>query len=105
MSGEWIDVGASGEAAAHQPLTAEVDDLAILVLRCEDGLYAVENRCTHDGEPLYGAPVEGCTIICPRHFSQFCMRTGEALSPPAYEPLRTFEVREENGRILVRLAQ
>ena len=46
--------------------------------------------------------MEDCQIICPRHGAHFCLRTGEALTPPAYEPLRTFEVREENGRILVK---
>jgi 3-phenylpropionate/trans-cinnamate dioxygenase ferredoxin subunit len=50
---------------------------------------------------LEGAEVEACQIICPRHGAHFCVRTGEALTPPAYEPLRTFKVRVENGRILV----
>jgi 3-phenylpropionate/trans-cinnamate dioxygenase ferredoxin subunit len=45
--------------------------------------------------------VEACQIVCPRHGAQFCLRTGEALTPPAYEPLRTFKVREERGRVLV----
>ena len=47
------------------------------------------------------AEVEDCQIICPRHFSHFCLRTGEALTPPAYEPLRTYRVREQDGRLLV----
>jgi 3-phenylpropionate/trans-cinnamate dioxygenase ferredoxin subunit len=45
--------------------------------------------------------VEACQIVCPRHGAHFCLRTGEALTPPAYEPLRTFNVREERGRVLV----
>jgi 3-phenylpropionate/trans-cinnamate dioxygenase ferredoxin subunit len=50
---------------------------------------------------LDDAAVEECQVICPRHGAHFCVRTGEALTPPAYEPLRTFKVRVENGRILV----
>ena len=34
-----------------------------------------------------------CQIICPRHGARFDLRTGEALTPPAYEPMRTFNVR------------
>ena len=101
MSTDWVDVGpadAAGEAAPH---TVEVDGVAMVVVRCGSELYAVEDRCTHDGEALGGAQVEECRIICPRHGANFCLRTGEALTPPAYEPLRTFRVREEQGRILV----
>jgi 3-phenylpropionate/trans-cinnamate dioxygenase ferredoxin subunit len=41
--------------------------------------------------------------VCPRHGARFCLRTGEALTPPAYEPLQTFAARVENGRVLVEL--
>jgi 3-phenylpropionate/trans-cinnamate dioxygenase ferredoxin component len=101
MSSEWVDVGSADEVAEAASLAADIEGLALLVIRCGTDLYAVENRCTHDGEPLEGAEVESCQIICPRHGAHFCIRTGEALSPPAYEPLRTFQVRVENGRILV----
>jgi 3-phenylpropionate/trans-cinnamate dioxygenase ferredoxin subunit len=101
MSSEWVDVGSADEVAEAASLAADIEGLALLVIRCGTDLYAVENRCTHDGEPLEGAEVESCQIICPRHGAHFCVRTGEALSPPAYEPLRTFQVRVENGRILV----
>jgi 3-phenylpropionate/trans-cinnamate dioxygenase ferredoxin component len=102
---EWIDVGSSTALADSTSLTVEVDYSPIVVVRCGNNLYAIEDRCTHDGEALGGAEVEDCQIICPRHGARFCLRTGEALTPPAYEPVRTFEVREENGRILLKRPQ
>ena len=51
--------------------------------------------------PFDDAPIEGSEITCPRHGARFCLRTGEVLSPPAYEPLRLFAVRESAGRIEV----
>ena len=51
-------------------------------------MYAVQDLCTHDGETLGNAQVEDCQIVCPRHGARFCLRTGEALTPPAYEPLQ-----------------
>jgi 3-phenylpropionate/trans-cinnamate dioxygenase ferredoxin subunit len=101
MSADWVDVGSTEAVADSGSLSADVDGFALLVVRCGSELYAIEDRCTHDGEPLEGAEVESCQIICPRHGAHFCVRTGEALTPPAYEPLRTFKVRVENGRILV----
>lgn len=97
----WIDVGAAADLREQTPLAADLDDQAVLVVRCGAELYAVDDLCTHDGESLEGAEVESCQIICPRHGAHFCLRTGEALTPPAYEPLRTYAVRLEAGRILL----
>jgi len=100
---QWVDVGPETAATETTPLCAEVDGYDIIVLRCGANFFAIEDRCTHDGESLTGAEVEDCQVICPRHGARFCLRTGEALTPPAYEPVRTFNARVENGRILVEL--
>jgi 3-phenylpropionate/trans-cinnamate dioxygenase ferredoxin subunit len=101
VSSQWIDVGPSESVPEREPLSVEVDGFPVVVVRCGLDIYAVEDRCTHDGEALGEAVVESCQIICPRHGAQFCLRTGEALTPPAYEPLRTYKVREDAGRVLV----
>ena len=101
MSSEWLDVGSADAVSETAPLSVDVDGVAVVVVRCGSELYAVEDRCTHDGESLGEAPVQDCQIICPRHGSHFCLRTGEALTPPAYEPLRTYRVRSQEGRVLI----
>ena len=98
---EWIDIGAASELGEGVPLPAEVDGVAVVVVRCAGGLYAVEDRCTHDGESFAGAQVESCELICPRHGARFDLRTGDALTPPAYEPVRTYAACEQNGRVLI----
>ena len=103
MSSQWIDIGASDSVHEAEPLSVEVDGIPVVVVRCGLEIYAVEDRCTHDGEALGEAEVESCQIICPRHGAHFCLRTGEALTPPAYEPLRTYKVREDSGRVLVEI--
>ncbi len=102
MSDDWLDIGSSEAVTDTSSLCVEVDYSPIVVVRCGPSLYAVEDKCTHDGETLGSAEVEDCQIICPRHGARFCLRTGEALTPPAYEPLRTYEVREQNGRLLLK---
>lgn len=101
MPGEWIDVGAVAELDATGALTGEVDGLPVSVTRIGGRLYAFEDRCTHDGESLAGGEIEDHQVVCPRHGARFCLRTGEALTPPAYEPIRVFGVREAGGRVLV----
>jgi 3-phenylpropionate/trans-cinnamate dioxygenase ferredoxin subunit len=97
----WLDVGAAADLSEETPLEVDLDGRAVLVVRCDAELHAVDDQCTHDGERLEGAAVESCQIICPRHGARFCLRTGEALTPPAYEPLRTYPVRIVAGRILI----
>ena len=101
MSLRWIDVGTADALSETAPLAVTVEGEHLIIVRCEGELYAVEDRCTHDGESLGEAQVEDCQIVCPRHGAHFCLRTGEALTPPAYEPLRTYRAREQDGRILI----
>jgi 3-phenylpropionate/trans-cinnamate dioxygenase ferredoxin subunit len=98
---DWIDVGESAAIGENRALSVELEGEPVVIVRCGTTLYAVEDRCTHDGEPLSGGEVEDCELICPRHFARFSLKTGEALTPPAYEPVRTYPVKEENGRVLV----
>jgi 3-phenylpropionate/trans-cinnamate dioxygenase ferredoxin subunit len=98
---DWIDIGPVSALGEGVPLSAEVDGVPVVVVRCGGDLYAVEDRCTHDGESFAGAQVESCELICPRHGARFDLRSGEALTPPAYEPVRTYAAREQDGRILV----
>jgi 3-phenylpropionate/trans-cinnamate dioxygenase ferredoxin subunit len=99
----WTDIGSLSDLVASQRLEAEVDGYRVRAVRVGGTLYAFEDRCTHDDSPFDDAPIEDTEIICPRHGARFCLRTGEALTPPAYEPLRVFEVRETGGRIEVRV--
>lgn len=102
----WIDVGDAAELEAHGHLDVEVDDLPVTIVRAGGALHAFEDRCSHDGEPLAGAELDldadcGAAVVCPRHGARFCLRTGAALTPPAYEPIKVFEVRERAGRLEV----
>ena len=99
---DWIDIGDAAELESTSRLEGDVEGFRVRVARVSGRLYAFEDRCTHDDSPFDDAPIEGCEIICPRHGARFSMQSGEALSPPAYEPLRIFEVRESEGRIQVR---
>src|SRR5688572_28029175 len=99
---DWVDIGSAEELVATQRLEGEVDGYRVRVARVNGNLYAFEDRCTHDDAPFDDAPIEDSEITCPRHGARFCLRTGAALSPPAYEPLRIFEVRAVEGRVEVR---
>jgi 3-phenylpropionate/trans-cinnamate dioxygenase ferredoxin subunit len=99
---DWVSVARAGELAPGEWRVADVDGTAIVVFNIEGAFYAIEDVCTHDGGQLTGGHVENDVIVCPRHGARFCVRTGEALTAPAYEPTAKFPVRVENGEIQVR---
>jgi 3-phenylpropionate/trans-cinnamate dioxygenase ferredoxin component len=80
----------------------EADGQKIGVFRCAGGeLLAIEDRCSHDDGPLAEGEFDpgACTVECPRHGSLFDIRSGRPRTLPAYQPVETFEVREEDGEI------
>jgi 3-phenylpropionate/trans-cinnamate dioxygenase ferredoxin component len=99
---EWVDVGRVEEISIGKPVHIEIDGTGIAVFKLDHAFYAIEDVCTHDGGKLTGGCVENDVIVCPRHGARFSIRTGEALSAPAYEPIATFPVRIENGMVQVR---
>ena len=79
------------------------DPIPVGVYNCGGELFAIEDRCSHDDGPLCeGLWDEGdCRVVCPRHGATFDLRTGNALTLPAYLPVRTFPVRVVDGVVLV----
>jgi 3-phenylpropionate/trans-cinnamate dioxygenase ferredoxin subunit len=77
--------------------------VAVGVFHLDDEYYAIEDRCSHDDGPLAEGDFdpENRVVICPRHGSQFDLRTGRPLSLPAYEPVETFSVVVEDGWVKV----
>ncbi|NNF15136.1 MAG: non-heme iron oxygenase ferredoxin subunit [Gammaproteobacteria bacterium] len=98
---EWIDVSSIDGLKPGEFEVVESGDTVIAVFNIDGQFHAIEDICTHDGEELTGGPIEGDEIVCPRHGARFCIRTGAALTPPAYDDVSVFPVRVENGRIQV----
>ena len=97
----WKDIGRVDEIPAGTYKVIDVDDVAIAVFNVGGEFYAIEDVCTHDGAELTGGSLDGDEITCPRHGARFSVRSGEALTPPAYEPTRAFPVRVEDGLVQV----
>lgn len=99
---EWVDVGTLDEIPPGTHKVTDVNDVMVAVFNVDGKLYAIEDVCTHDGGILTGGSVSGCVITCPRHGATFDVRTGAALTAPAYEPTATFPVRIANGMVQVK---
>jgi 3-phenylpropionate/trans-cinnamate dioxygenase ferredoxin subunit len=83
----------------------DVEDHELAVIRLGTSVYVIGDRCSHADVSLSEGEVDEdeCTIECPKHGSEFDLRTGEPLSLPAVRPVPTYVARVEGGDVVVDL--
>lgn len=97
------DVLAADALAPGELTGVRAGDWFVVLLRADSGAwYALNDRCPHAAARLSGGRLRGGNIMCPLHGARFEPASGRCLGGP-YAPVRTFPVREENGRIIVTL--
>ncbi len=99
---DWTDVAKTDDFPPGSYRTVEIDDVQVAVFNLDGNYHAIEDVCTHDYGCLTGGDWEGEQIVCPRHGARFNIKTGEALTPPAYEAVATLPVRVEDAMVQVR---
>src|SRR5438445_4057094 len=74
----------------------------VLLARRADEIFAISAVCTHYSGPLAEGLLVGDTVRCPWHHACFDLRTGEALRPPALNPVACWRVERQGDRVFVR---
>ena len=91
------------ELQPGQRLSVLVDDEPVLLLQLEDGCYrAIQDVCSHDGQPLTDGPIMDGAIRCDRHGARFDLKSGKALCMPATDAVMVYDVKVEEGGIFLR---
>ncbi|MBX3012493.1 MAG: non-heme iron oxygenase ferredoxin subunit [Caldilineaceae bacterium] len=99
---DFIKVATVGEIPLGGSKLVEVDYVRVALFNLAGEIYAIEDVCTHDGGPLVeGTVVHGCEVMCPRHGARFDIRTGAALSFPAFEATKSYAVQIEGDDVLI----
>jgi len=80
------------------------DGREIVVCRTKDGIYALDNICTHAYARLSEGRLRGTRLICPLHGASFDVRDGRVLGAPATRPLATHSVSVVGDRIEISAA-
>ena len=88
------------------PVRVQVDGEDVLVVRDGERLFAIGNRCTHQGAPLHRGPVRFSgsldTVQCPVHGSMFGLSDGKVLRGPAMQPVPAYDARVNGDTIEIR---
>ncbi len=105
---DWINIEPTEHFGPGQARLVDLGDVQIAVFNLDGEYYAIEDNCSHDNSPLLGCELkpdqllDGDQIICPRHGARFCIKTGKALTPPAYEDISTFPIQVTDGIVQTR---
>jgi len=88
---------------AGKPVRIEKNGESICVARVGDQVFAVNDICSHSDASLSEGDITDFKIECWLHGAEFDLRTGEALTPPAVAPIKTYSVTVDGDSVTVEM--
>ena len=102
MAVQFVKVCKADDIEEGKTKTAMVGEFPVILVKDNGQIYALEGVCSHDdGEFEAGEKVCDGQIECPRHGARFDVKTGDATRMPAVVGIGSYEVKIENGDVLV----
>jgi 3-phenylpropionate/trans-cinnamate dioxygenase ferredoxin subunit len=86
-----------------KPVRIEKNGESICVARVGDEVFAVNDVCSHSDASLSEGDITDFKIECWLHGAEFDLRTGEALTPPAVAPIKTYSVTVDGDSVTVEM--
>lgn len=100
-----VEIGAIDTLPRDRGIRVTVGEERIAMFRIGSEVFAIGDRCSHAEASLAEGEVFGTEVECPRHGSEFDLRTGQALSLPATRPVPTYPVSIEEGTVYLHLEE
>lgn len=94
-----LEIGGIDTLPRDRGVRVTLGDERIAVFRIGDEVFAVGDRCSHAEASLAEGEVFDHEVECPRHGSEFDLKSGEPLSLPATRPVPTYEIVVEDGTV------
>ena len=86
-----------------KPVRIEKNGESICVARVGDEVFAINDVCSHSDASLSEGEITDFKIECWLHGAEFDLRTGEALTPPAVAPIKTYSVTVDGDSVTVEM--
>jgi 3-phenylpropionate/trans-cinnamate dioxygenase ferredoxin subunit len=99
--GEFVPAIKASELAEGTMQALDVGGVHLLLARIGGEVSALSGTCTHEDANLGLGFIVEDRVVCPLHLSQFDLRTGQVLNPPATAPLRSYNVKIEGETIFI----
>jgi 3-phenylpropionate/trans-cinnamate dioxygenase ferredoxin subunit len=83
-------------------IQVEANGVPVCLARLASGeVFAISDLCSHEEIELSDGDLDGEDVECPAHGSRFNVRTGEVSGLPAEDPVATYPVTIEDGKIII----
>jgi MocE subfamily Rieske [2Fe-2S] domain protein len=100
----WLEICASGFLKKEDVIRFDHEQKTYAIYRLADGLlHATDGVCTHGSTHLADGLVKGKLIECPKHNGRFDITDGSPQRRPVCIALKTYQVREQDGKIFLDL--
>jgi 3-phenylpropionate/trans-cinnamate dioxygenase ferredoxin component len=99
--GDLVAAMKVSELAEGSFAAVDLKGVHLLVAKIGGEVSAVSGTCTHEETDLGLGFILEERVVCPLHLSQFDLRTGQVMNPPATAPLRRFNVKIEDGTVFI----
>ena len=86
-----------------KPVRIEKNGEPLCVTRIGDEVFAIGDTCTHADASLAEGEISVFKIECWLHGAEFDLRTGEALTPPAVAPVKSYSVTVDGDSVTVEM--
>jgi 3-phenylpropionate/trans-cinnamate dioxygenase ferredoxin subunit len=86
-----------------KPQRIEKNGESICVARVGAEVFAISDTCSHSEASLSEGDILGFKIECWLHGAEFDVRTGEALTPPAVAPVKSYPVTIDGDSVTVEI--
>lgn len=103
MSEQWTDALARDDVPEGDVIGIQVSGRDIALYEVDGEVFATDNLCTHGAARMSDGFLEGREIECPLHQGRFDVCTGKAMCAPLTENIRTYPVKIENLRVMLKL--
>lgn len=81
----------------------DVSSRHLIAIKKGKEVFVLDGICTHEEADLASGFILEDRIICPLHLSQFDIKTGNVLNPPAEKPLKTYKVLIQGEEVYVEI--
>jgi 3-phenylpropionate/trans-cinnamate dioxygenase ferredoxin component len=96
-----VRAGNTKDVAIGQMRVVDVAGTNVNLASADGRVYAFDDECTHEGCSLGAGELDGTTVTCPCHGSQFDVTSGAVLRGPAERPVRSRAVHVQGEDLLV----
>jgi 3-phenylpropionate/trans-cinnamate dioxygenase ferredoxin subunit len=102
MAAEFVTTAKTNGIPAGSVTAFDVRGTRIAVANVGGTYYAFDDACTHEQCSLAEAgELAGTTLTCTCHGSEFDVRTGNVLAPPATLPVKAYRTRLEGDALQI----